>query len=105
MKTSKAHYRKWKNSYKPLIKYSDNTSEVVDQSPERFNNYTKNGCIKGNRYAQGMLYDTKEEAIKRASEVIKQRLQETITRYEKYNKPEKMIGELVLWGYDENQII
>ncbi len=99
-----ASARKSKNEYKPIIVYPNGKTEVVEQNPERFGHYTKNGYIPGNKYARGNTYESKEDAIKAAQNLIDYRLQETINRFNKFSDQQKekskneFESQLKLWG-------
>ena len=105
--TAKASARKSLGEYKPLIVYPEGRTEVCEQSPERFDRYTKQGVIKGQRMARGNTYATREEAIAAAQAVIDARRDEAISRYNKYsNHPlekiramaERVAHEVETWG-------
>ena len=68
--SAKASARKSLGEFKPLIIYPNGSTEVCEKSPERADQYTRNGVIPGNRYARGNTYATREEAIAAAQAVI-----------------------------------
>lgn len=103
----KASARKSLGEYKPLIVYPNGRTEVVEQSPDRFDRNTKRGMIKGNRMARGNTYTTREDAIAAAQEMIDFRRDEAIRRYYNMkngptervrNGADMIIKEIELWG-------
>lgn len=99
-----ASARKSKGEYKPIIKYPNGKTEVVEQNPERFTKYTPKGEIPGNKYARGNTYTTREEAINAAQNAIDMRLAEAKKRHAKFSEKQKekskdrIQQELALWG-------
>lgn len=97
-----ASARKSLGEFKPIIVYPNGKTEVCEQSPERANQHTKYGVIKGNRMARGTTYKTREEAIAAAQAVIDARRDEAIARREHYAAHGKMVEritrEIKTWG-------
>jgi len=105
--TAKASARKSLGEYKPLISYSNGQTEVCEKSPERFDKHTKYGIVKGNRYARGNTYPTREEAILVAQTIIDMRKEDALRRVEKMsNIPglekgvERAKQEARRWGWE-----
>jgi len=87
--TAKASARKTKFGYKPVIIFPvghAKKSEVIEQSNERMGVYTKDGFRKGNKYAQGNVYETRQEAIDAAQKEIEHRLNQQLEEREKFIK-------------------
>jgi len=80
-RTAKASARKSFGEYKPLIQFSDGSTEVCEKSPERQDRYTKRGLIPGKRMARGKTYPTREEAVAVAEEIIAMRLAHTEAQF------------------------
>ena len=97
--TAKASARKSTGEYKPIVVIGNKTT-VVEQNPERFDVNTRNGVVKGNKFARGNTYPTREDAIAAAQRYIDFRLEEATARFNKYGV-DKIKREMVLWGYKE----
>lgn len=106
-----ASARKSLGEYKPLLRYSDGSTEVCEKSPERSPQYVRGeGMIAGKRYARGTTYATKIEAVTAAQAVIDARKDEAVERYTKHfamtqvpaEMRERMLArnrnEIATWG-------
>lgn len=78
-----ASSRKSLGEYKPLIRYSNGKTEVCEKSPERAPTWQGSQMIRGNRYARGTTYKTKEEAIQVAQKIIDIRREDAEARLSK----------------------
>ncbi len=105
----KASARKSLGEFKPLIVYSDGSTEVCEKSPERSPQYIRGeGMVAGKRYARGTTYTVKADAVAAAQAVIDARLAEAQARLADFeaNAPEhlreklcaRVRNEIEAWG-------
>ena len=92
-----ASARKSLGEYKPLIKFGDGRTQVVETNPDRMAVYTKHGRVEGNRYARGATYTNRADAIAAAQKAIDEGLAAAIAHYAKvphrYN-----VGAILIYG-------
>ena len=101
--TAKASARKSLGAYKPIIEYpagSPNKTEVLEQSVDRFDRNTRTGMVKGDKFARGNTYLTREEAVAAAQAVIDARLAGARDRLARCPERSRhhVLREVALWG-------
>lgn len=94
-----ASARKSKGQYKPIVLFPCGRTLVVEQSPERFGRNTRTGYIEGQRFARGVTYASREEAIEAAEKYIAWQLAEAIAHRDRKTIPRVQDqANVILWG-------
>lgn len=109
MITLKASARKSKGKFKPLLEDSNGKTRVLEQSPERFDRYTKHGVILGNLFARGAVYSTRAEAVAAAQRYMDRCFDDAYTRYLKAKNlgrnTKYIAAELVMWAGNHSVLL
>lgn len=105
---ARASARKSLGEWKPLIVYSNGSTEVCLKSPERQDRHTRRGVVAGNRHARGTTFPQRNEAVAAAQEVIDARRDEAIDRMRSFLASpnpearrkgiERVADEIRIWG-------